>query len=301
MDAVVTRRRACILVAALALVCGSCAHSSSDDPSVGGALPTTPPGQAATSTTGGATDTTRRAADGGKPSASSLNTTVAKPNAIRDAAGGGPGDLAGVLLAPGAATSIVLDVLVQPGETANADVIATLRQILAASSGKPVTVRGPNALNTSSNTYDADAVRHLADTQGKDQSDDTVVIHLLYLKGAFSDDSVLGVTVRADTTAIFPDQIAQAASPFAGRSRIEQAVDTHELGHIMGLVDIWLNDNRDDPDHPGHSTNPHSVMYWAVESDLVSQVLDGPPPVSFDAADQNDLQRIHAGVAPASR
>jgi hypothetical protein len=67
----------------------------------------------------------------------------------------------------------------------------------------------------------------------------------------------------------------------------------------MGLVDLYLDDNRDDPDHPGHSTNPHSVMYWAVETDLVAQVLDGPPPVSFDAADQADLQKIHAGASAA--
>ena len=38
-------------------------------------------------------------------------------------------------------------------------------------------------------------------------------------------------------------------------------------------------------------------MYWAVESDLISQVLTGQLPVEFDAADLADLARIHNGAA----
>jgi hypothetical protein len=296
---VLTRRWRALLVV-LALVAAGCGRSN-DTQSGGTTLPTALPGQSPSTTTGGGpTETTpRSSAGGGTPHGAS---TTGKPSdPPRQAFDGGPGSFAGVLLAPGPATNIVIDLLVQSGTSADPDVISTLRDVLAASSGKPVTVRGPTTLNTSSNAYDADAIRHLADTQGKPQGENTAVIHLLYLKGSFSDDSVLGVTVRADTTAIFPDQIDSASSPFASTRRIEQAVDTHELGHVLGLVDLYLNDNRDDPQHPGHSTNPHSVMYWAVESDLVGQVLDGPPPVAFDGADQSDLQRIHAGAAPASQ
>jgi hypothetical protein len=292
-------RRAGVLLVAVALLTGSCARSNDKSPSVGGSLPTALPGQRTTTTGGGATAATRGTQAGGHAAASP--TTAKRPDAVRQAASGEPGNFAGVLLAPGPATNIVLDVLVQSGESADADVIETLRDVLAAASAKPVTVRGPTTLNATGNTYDAADVLRLADEQGRAQGESTAVVRLLYLKGSFSDDSVLGVTVRGDTTAIFPDQILRASSPLVSPRRLEQAVDTHELGHVLGLVDLYLNDNRDDPQHPGHSTNPHSVMYWAVETDLVAQVLDGPPPVSFDGADQSDLQRIHAGAAPASR
>jgi hypothetical protein len=106
------------------------------------------------------------------------------------------------------------------------------------------------------------------------------------------------VTVRGDVIGIFPDQVAGAATPFVSRARIERAVATHELGHVLGLVDLYLDEGRDDPDHPGHSTNPRSVMYWAVEADVVTQVLGGPPPVDFDAADQADLREIRDGAPP---
>jgi hypothetical protein len=301
VGAVLNRRLGVVLVA-LALLAAGCARSQDDSPVIGGSATTLTPDEASTTTTAnanGSTGTTRRGSSNGSGGVTA--TTSKMPESVRETADGAPGEFAGVLLAPSPASSIVLDVLVQSGEQASPDVLSTLRDILAASSGKPVTVRGPTEINAAGNTFDGDAVRHIADSQGKAQGDSTAVIHLLYLRGSFSDDGVLGVTVRADTMAVFPDQISQASSPLASPRRLEQAVTTHELGHVLGLVDLWLNDYRADQDHPGHSTNPHSVMYWAVESDLVGQVLDGPPPVAFDGADQNDLQRIHAGAAPASQ
>lgn len=305
MAAILTRHRR--FLAALVLVVGACAHSGGDATTTNtlvtpGVTSTTASGDTTASTArssgsgGGTTATTQRAG-----SATTTRAASSGDKGIAGAATGPVGAFAGVLLAPGQASNIVLDVLVQPGVSADADVINTLRQILAASSAKPVTVSGPRPLNSSTTTYDSDAVRRLADAQGKAQGAATAVVHLLYLKGAYSDDSVLGVTVRADTTAVFPDQITGATSPLVSRRRLEQAVDTHELGHVLGLVDLYLNDGRDDPDHPGHSTNPRSVMYWAVESDLVSQALGGPPPVDFDAADQSDLRKIHGGAAASGQ
>jgi hypothetical protein len=37
-------------------------------------------------------------------------------------------------------------------------------------------------------------------------------------------------------------------------------------------------------------------MYWAVESSLVGQVLNGPPPREFDAADLADLDALRNGA-----
>ena len=220
--------------------------------------------------------------------------------ALRSAARGAPGGFAGVLLAPGPAANIVVDVLVQSGVTADGDVIASIRDILAAASQKPVAVRGPATLDASGSVHTPNDIRRFADEQGKpEQGNGTAVIHVLYLDGSFSEPGVLGVAVRGDAVAVFPDQVSRAATPFAPASRIERAVVTHEIGHLLGLVDIYIDEGRDDPDRPGHSTNRSSVMYWAVESDVVAQVLGGPPPVSFDAADQQTLRKIHNGAPRA--
>jgi hypothetical protein len=103
---------------------------------------------------------------------------------------------------------------------------------------------------------------------------------------------VLGVALRGDTAAIFPDQVDSASTPLVGSGGIEVAVVTHEVGHLLGLVDLFLSTGRQDPDHPGHSTNSKSVMFWAVESSLVADLLQGGPPKDFDSADLADLQTI---------
>ena len=81
-----------------------------------------------------------------------------------------------------------------------------------------------------------------------------------------------------------PARRAQAA--------IEDAVTMHEVGHLLGLVDLYLETGRADPEHPGHSRNTRSVMYWAVESNLVADLLTGGPPKDFDNDDLADLQSI---------
>lgn len=300
-------RRLPAAAAALALLAGGCggADKRSNAPHVES-------GDVATSTTvraAGSLSTNPAAAPRATPTTrrvgASGQTTRGGSNAdanltIRNAAHGVPGRFAGVVLAPGPATKIVLDVLVQSGVSADAATIGSIRQILAATSSKPVTVRGPAELASSGNVHSADDIRELSDGQGRPaQGDGTAVIHLLYLDGSFSDDGVLGATVRGDTVGVFPDSMDRATTPLVTRARIERAVITHEIGHVLGLVDIYLDEGRDDPAHPGHSTNPSSVMYWAVESDLVSQVLGGPPPVDFDGQDQADLRKIHNGAPPA--
>jgi hypothetical protein len=308
VGAVLTRRRSRLLagIVALALVTAGCGGGRSDDEqpgTIGSTLATTPGDESTTSAggPGGITPTTRRASSattkGASGSGSGTPTTSSRD--LRDAANGIPGAFAGFVLAPGPADAIVLDVLVQAGVSADGATTAAIRDILAAASGKPVSLRGPVGLDASGNVHSADDIRRLATDQGRAQGSGVAVIHVLYLAGEFTDDSALGVAVRGDTMAVFPEQMNRVASPFVSRTRIERAVVTHELGHILGLVDIYLEQNSDDPEHPGHSTNPQSVMYWAVESDVVGQVLGGPPPIAFDGADQNDLRRIHEGAPPA--
>ncbi len=90
--------------------------------------------------------------------------------------------------------------------------------------------------------------------------------------------------------------VAGGLAACSGAAAIEEAVVTHEAGHLLGLVDLYLGTGRGDPEHPGHSRNAQSVMYWAVESNLVAHVLSGGPPHEFDGDDLADLAAIRAGA-----
>jgi hypothetical protein len=121
------------------------------------------------------------------------------------------------------------------------------------------------------------------------------VIRLLYLRGSSSDaEGALGLAVRGDVAAVFADEVRAAATPLIGSDAIERAVSLHEVGHLLGLVDLFLQTGRADPEHPGHSPSQDSVMFWAVESGLFADVM-GDLPQDFDAADLADLAMIRRG------
>lgn len=167
---------------------------------------------------------------------------------------------------------------------------AVLRQV---SGGKDVVLTGGTVAERHE-AWTADQVRAAAGTV--DQGGGTAVLQLLFVHGRYVDaEGVLGVSVRGDAAAIFSDEVDASGSPLVGAAAVEDAVAIHELGHLLGLVDLHVDTGRDDPEHPGHSTNRRSVMYWAVESTLVADVLQGGPPRDFDQADLADLARIRDG------
>jgi hypothetical protein len=172
-------------------------------------------------------------------------------------------------------------------------VVAVLRQV----SGKTVVVDGVDALGGGAQSWTSSSIAQAADRAAEQgQGGTQVVLRLLFVHGSFEgDDSVLGVAVRGDVAAVFIDQVAAASGLFGSSAVVEDAVTMHESGHLLGLVDLALDTGRDDPQHPGHSANKGSVMYWAVESDLIGQVLGGGVPTDYDAQDRADLARIRAG------
>ncbi|MDP1794856.1 MAG: hypothetical protein Q8K63_12055 [Acidimicrobiales bacterium] len=296
------------VAAALALLLFAAACGGAKDPEPGAGVGTAT-SQDSSSTTGSAgsdptATTTRGASSPGTTDRITTRPTSGRSDSaskplIDDGADRSVGGFAGLLLAEGVADRLVLDVRVGRDATASQGAIDAMAQALRTHSGKPVDVTSAALTGVDEGTHTGDEIRRLASNQGTPNRDGVAVLHVLYLGGQFEKDGTLGVAVRGDTVALFPDAVDQAVSPFASRSRIEHAIAVHELGHVLGLVDLYLDRDRADPDHPGHSANRNSVMFWAVETSLVGQVLGGPPAIDFDAEDVADLKQIRAGAARA--
>lgn len=207
---------------------------------------------------------------------------------------GAVGAYAPFYLRPAESSRIVLEIRSQSGAEPRDRTVTHLSEVLAANSGKEVTLAG-GRIDGDGRQWTAADIRALADA-GAAQSRDAAVMRILYLRGGFAEsDTVLGIAVRSDVAAIFSDRVDDAAGVLGDPARIEDAVTVHEAGHLLGLVDLFLSTGRADPEHPGHSSNRASVMYWAVESTLVGDILQGGPPTDFDAQDRADLATIRTG------
>jgi hypothetical protein len=209
---------------------------------------------------------------------------------------GGVGEFAAALLRPALSERLVVEVHADVEPTgATLDHVAGL---LADVSGKPVSVVAAGGVDGGDRAWTSSELRAAADAGSiTSQGGGVAVVRLLFVRGSFEgDDDVLGVAVRGDVAAVFLDRVREAGGLLGGSQGIEVAVTAHEVGHLLGLVDLVLDTGRDDPEHPGHSRNRSSVMYWAVESSVVGQLLGADPPRGFDAEDRADLATIRAGA-----
>lgn len=133
-----------------------------------------------------------------------------------------------------------------------------------------------------------------------------VVTHLVFLTGhSAHDDSngkVLGITFGHGLIVIFSDSVKASCNPgvlpllsSCSPADYFRSVVTHEFGHALGLVNVGtpMVKGHEDPDHPGHSSNKASVMYWAVEASNGLPLFGGsPPPTDFDDSDRADVHAL---------
>jgi hypothetical protein len=127
-----------------------------------------------------------------------------------------------------------------------------------------------------------------------------MALFYLCVHGTYAGESgVLGLAFRGSSIAVFPDTIASTAGG-GDPAPITSTVLIHEFGHEMGLVGLVGNAPNEDPAHPGHSSDPKDVMYYAVETTAVLGGLLGgtAPPTQFDAADLSDLQTVRNTPIP---
>ncbi|MCI4367298.1 MAG: hypothetical protein L3K08_06065 [Thermoplasmata archaeon] len=157
------------------------------------------------------------------------------------------------------------------------------------------TVSVPTASYTSDSLFSVEqGVRHFWPSVGQ------MAIFYLCVHGSDADQSgVLGLAFRGSSIAVFTDTIESTAGG-GDPAPITSTVLIHEFGHELGLVGLVGSAPNEDPSHPGHSTDPNDVMYYAVESSAgLAGLLGGTaPPTQFGAADLADLQTVRNTPIP---
>jgi predicted Zn-dependent protease len=139
-----------------------------------------------------------------------------------------------------------------------------------------------------------------------------MTLYVLYLDGYYMDENntlqrkVLGLTYRGSSVVVFRNVVWGGSEEPALKCRKEAAVLVHELGHLLGLVNIGYksdisHEHYDTQKHEydNHCNDTHCVMYPEIE------LQDGNPTgtrtysVDFCSNCSRDLASLK--MAPGSR
>lgn len=224
--------------------------------------------------------------------AAALLLTVSLAGCFDDLPFGGP-DLPRDYIVDDDYDEWVIEIDYVQGHRPHADAVSLLETRMEALVRKDVTVQVDDAIPSGRDTWSDGAIRSLSgERQDRDHGDGTVVTHVLYLDGTYTEGRVLGITYGdKELVAMFHETIGGSANLVFSARQIERAVLVHEFGHVVGLVDSGtaMASDHEDPDHQGHSDNRQSVMYWAVETTDITQIFTGGIPTEFDGADRADV------------
>jgi hypothetical protein len=200
---------------------------------------------------------------------------------------------------------LVVEILAVRGYGPAQSALDTLRARLGSVADKPGgIVFASTTIASGRDTWSSDDLEAAVKRYSRYHSSASEMVeHILYVNGTFKDSSgVIGVAFSSSSAALFKEEVEAAATPLVTPDEIEQADVVHETGHILSLVNIGYHSPRDheDPQHPHHSSDRHSVMYWATDRVDVVGLLGGStgPSTQFDADDRADLMDIRDGRLP---
>ena len=208
------------------------------------------------------------------------------------------GTSAGELLASSKYTSVKIEVQYMNGYLPDPGALNHLQAVLGSLVNKPSGI----SIVTKQIPASSAAVLSVNDVIQIEQNNRTaftsgteLALYVLYTNGNYSDDNVLGVAYRNTSVVLFGKKIQDNSGGIgqASRTKLVATVAEHEMGHLLGLVDIGspMQSNHKDAAHGNHCNNTSCLMYYASEtSDILGFLITGNIP-SFDA---NCLADLHA-------
>ena len=153
-----------------------------------------------------------------------------------------------------------------------------------------VTVEPDGALDSrgADHAWTFDELQELAATaRDRELPEDAIGVHVMFLDGHSAEDSdqgvILGLAWGHTHIVMFKRTIertcaAATISPLL-RDQLcrdaELAIWTHEMGHVLGLVDngVPMVEDHRDPDHGRHDSSDECIMYWAYQGAALFDVL----------------------------
>ncbi len=206
------------------------------------------------------------------------------------------GASANELLSSGNYHSIRIEIQYMTGFAPEAGAVSHLQSFLNSLVNKPSGVSiimneitpSANITLSTDNIQDIEKNHRTAFTTG-----DQIALYVLLTNGNYTESNVLGIAYRNTSVALFGKKIHDNSGGLgqANRSKLEATVLEHEIGHLLGLVDLGtsMQTNHKDAAHGNHCNNSNCLMYYQSEtSDILGFLITGNIP-TLDANCRADL------------
>lgn len=119
-------------------------------------------------------------------------------------------------------------------------------------------------------------------------------VYILYSNSDFTDAGTLGIAYHNTSAALMGKKIHENSGGFGqvSRTKLEATVLEHEIGHLLGLVDLGspMQSAHKDASHGNHCSNEQCLMFYASETTDVFGFLSRNNPPTLDAGCLADLK-----------
>lgn len=207
------------------------------------------------------------------------------------------GASANELLSDSKYKSLVIEIQYMPGFELSSTSVSHFQNLLSS------IVKKPNGISIVTREIAASASLNLStdEVHSIEKSNRTVFttgdqlgVYVLITNGNFTNNNVLGAAYRNTSMVLFGKTIKDNSGNIGqpSRTKLESTVLDHEIGHLLGLVDIGspMQTNHKDPAHGSHCNNSNCLMYYASDTrDILGFLVTGNIP-SFDANCLADLR-----------
>lgn len=207
------------------------------------------------------------------------------------------GASANELLSAATYTTVKIEIQYMPGYAPDAAAVNNINSFLSTLINKP----GGISITQTQITASGKQVLSLNDIAVIEKNNRTVYtsgnqlgVYVLITDGGYSETNVLGLAYRNTSMSILGKTIHDNSGGIGqvSRTKLETTVMQHELGHLMGLVDVGtaMQTNHKDAMHGNHCNNNNCLMYYASETtEILGFLLTGAVP-PLDANCKADLK-----------
>lgn len=197
--------------------------------------------------------------------------------------------------------SLVIEITYAGNLAPNAQTVTNLQQFFNNRTNKPngITVISKQIPTQAGSPFTSTEISEIENANRTQYNNaDVLKLNILFINGGSQSDTqtskILGVAYRNTSCVLFEESIIQLSNQINEPNRVdlETTVILHEIGHLLGLVNLGsaMQTNHLDTTHDKHCTNQSCLMYWQIENSGVMQMMANGNVPQLDANCLADLQ-----------